>query len=226
MLNTGDKFGRLTVVKEVESDYGNNGRKYRKYLCICECGNYKEVREPYLTNGYTKSCGCLNNESRNKGRRKNRFNEFIIENNIVYVKMSNSESIMTCDVDIWETAKLHTWHLDDHGYAASRINGKIERFHVYYFGEYGKIIDHIDRNKLNNLRENIRNVDYVTNSRNVNKRKNNTTGYKGVSYDYRKNKYYAYINISPYKRKFLGYYDTPEEANEARLKAEEEYYTN
>ena len=56
---TGQKFGRLTVLKREGVGYRNNGQKYRTWLCECECGNEIVVRTSYLTLGETKSCGCL-----------------------------------------------------------------------------------------------------------------------------------------------------------------------
>ena len=224
IINIGDKFGLLTVLSKSDDIITKNGTKYRAYICQCECGNIKVTRGVYLENGYIKSCGCLNKSNRNSNSHK-RKNDFYINDNIVYVKMSNSEKIMMCDYYILEDAKHYTLHLDDRGYASARINGKLVRFHRYYFlTDDSKIIDHIDRNKLNNLKVNIREVSYVENNRNVDKKSNNTTGYKGVSYDKRRDKFYSYINISSRKRKFLGYFNTAEEANHARIIAENEYF--
>ena len=64
---TGQKFGRLTVVR---FDHSQNGRKY--YLCQCDCGNLKTVSSHSLKDGNTKSCGCLHKEiliQRNKENR-------------------------------------------------------------------------------------------------------------------------------------------------------------
>jgi hypothetical protein len=51
----------------------------------------------------------------------------------------------------------------------------------------------------------------------------NTSGVKGVSYVKRLNKYRAYINLGG-KQKYLGVYETIEEASKAREQAEEKYY--
>lgn len=60
-LNPGDKYGRLTVVAEVE------GSSYsRRILCKCDCGKNKIVDLVKLLNGNTKSCGCLKKELRIK----------------------------------------------------------------------------------------------------------------------------------------------------------------
>lgn len=52
---TGQKFGRLTVIKYVYSDKHHNA----VWQCQCKCGNIVEVRGDMLRNGNTKSCGCL-----------------------------------------------------------------------------------------------------------------------------------------------------------------------
>lgn len=54
---TGQKFGRLTVIKEVKTN-----SKLRYWLCKCNCGNEKIVRQSSLRDGTTKSCGCLTKE--------------------------------------------------------------------------------------------------------------------------------------------------------------------
>lgn len=50
---TGQIFGKLKVVKQVES---YNGSTY--WLCDCECGNTTIVSGFHLNSGHTKSCGC------------------------------------------------------------------------------------------------------------------------------------------------------------------------
>ena len=51
------KFGRLTVIKQVES---RNNRT--QWLCKCECGNELVVNRLNLISGNTKSCGCLRSD--------------------------------------------------------------------------------------------------------------------------------------------------------------------
>jgi len=55
---TGQRFGRLTVIKI-------NGRTKDKsvtWLCRCDCGNETIVVGQNLSNGNTKSCGCYHKE--------------------------------------------------------------------------------------------------------------------------------------------------------------------
>ena len=53
----GKRYGRLTVLKEVEKK-----NKKIMYLCKCDCGNTCIVQGNNLRSGHTKSCGCLKSE--------------------------------------------------------------------------------------------------------------------------------------------------------------------
>lgn len=62
MLNCGDRFGRLVVIK-----FHHKNARYQKYYeCRCDCGNTVVVNESNLRRGYVKSCKCLQQESRIK----------------------------------------------------------------------------------------------------------------------------------------------------------------
>lgn len=52
---TGEKFGRLTVIKD--SGQRNNQQQIM-WECKCDCGNTILVSTVHLTSGHTKSCGC------------------------------------------------------------------------------------------------------------------------------------------------------------------------
>lgn len=56
---TGLRFSRLTVIKRAD---GARGRV--RWECLCDCGNTVIVPAAYLTAGNTKSCGCLNRDSK------------------------------------------------------------------------------------------------------------------------------------------------------------------
>lgn len=63
---TGKNFGKLNVVK-----FSHMSEKHQAYfLCKCSCGNEKIIRGAYLTNGTTKSCGCLHKEVMRKIKEK------------------------------------------------------------------------------------------------------------------------------------------------------------
>jgi hypothetical protein len=51
---TGQRFGRLTVIKHI----GSNKFNKSIFLCKCDCGNEKIIIGSKLLNGETQSCGC------------------------------------------------------------------------------------------------------------------------------------------------------------------------
>lgn len=58
-IQPGDTFGRLTVIKQVESVRKPSGSMMSKFLCRCNCGKELCVLGQNLRTGNTKSCGCL-----------------------------------------------------------------------------------------------------------------------------------------------------------------------
>ena len=73
--------------------------------------------------------------------------------------------------------------------------------------------DHIDRDKLNCRRSNLRSVTKRGNRQNVASRKGASSQYRGVSWDKAAGKWVAGIGIDG-KRKYLGYFDDEDEAAE------------
>ena len=63
---TGNKFGRLTVVKYAET----NKHRQAMWLCSCECGGRVVTSGISLRQGLTRSCGCLHTEASRKPNRR------------------------------------------------------------------------------------------------------------------------------------------------------------
>lgn len=55
---TGQRFGRLVVLKYAENQEGRNP----KWTCKCDCGRVKDVTGRLLREGHVRSCGCLKSE--------------------------------------------------------------------------------------------------------------------------------------------------------------------
>lgn len=101
-------------------------------------------------------------------------------------------------------------------YAYTTICSKGKRKNIYMhrmvLGLSGsEIVDHINRNGLDNRRENLRVCTYSQNMCNSKTRKDNKSGYRGVSYCNRNKKWQAHINHLG-GQKNLGLFNTPEEA--------------
>ncbi len=124
------------------------------------------------------------------------------------------------DEDDFVRVSNKSWFLNDQGYALwanGKKNIRLHRFILDYYGD--KDIDHINRDKLDNRKSNLRIVDRSTNNFNAKVRVDNTSGYKGVHFFKPAQLWRAYIGGTK-KRVELGYFKTKEEAIEARKKAE------
>jgi len=120
------------------------------------------------------------------------------------------------DDDDYENYGSLKWSVDVHGYVVRqlRINRKRKNFYLHRLVNQtprGEITDHIDRNKLNNQKSNLRTATNSENSQNRNAY--SKTGYHGVyQADGTLNKYnrfVAFITICG-KKKYLGSFKTPE----------------
>jgi hypothetical protein len=101
-------------------------------------------------------------------------------------------------------------------------NLKIKELHRWIMNDpKGKYVDHINKNTLDNRRENLRVCNNSANLRNGKIRPNNKSGFTGVFQ--KKDKWGARIRVM-YKTVYLGYYDTFDKAVNARKKAEIKYF--
>jgi hypothetical protein len=103
------------------------------------------------------------------------------------------------------------------GYRYIELKGrKYPAHHIVWLLETGevptKFLDHIDGEKSNNHISNLREVTNKQNTENRGKQRNNTTGYKGVTYNKRLNKYIAQIQHNS-KQMHIGVYSTAYEAH-------------
>jgi hypothetical protein len=85
----------------------------------------------------------------------------------------------------------------------------------FKYNEVPQVIDHINRDKLDNRIVNLRSVTPQQNQFN--------RGGKGYCYDNKSNKYKAYISVNS-KDIHLGLFNTPEEATDAYINAKQIYH--
>lgn len=84
-------------------------------------------------------------------------------------------------------------------------------------------VDHINSDRLDNRRENLRIASNTENSRNKRKRHNTLSQYKGVTIHKASGLWHAQIKINK-RNHGLGYFHTEEAAHEAYCKAAQEHY--
>jgi hypothetical protein len=137
------------------------------------------------------------------------------------ILLSNGSAVLVSAIDFDELSKL-SWYLSNKGYATTSIkkpDGRksLSGIHRQILGlnfQDGKIVDHINGDKLDNRRENLRVCTAGENSRNQKINKRNTSGFKGVCFSKAGNKWMARIKVN-WINKYLGLFDTPEQAHAA-----------
>jgi len=119
-------------------------------------------------------------------------------------------------------------YLHPNGYRYIGIDGKLYFAHrlawLYMTGAFPPDqIDHINRARANNRFANLRAVTGSENQHNAKTRKDNKSGFKGVSYHAASQKWRAKIRLNNICQQ-LGSFFTPEEASAAYLAAQRIYH--
>lgn len=118
------------------------------------------------------------------------------------LQTSTGESVFIDDSDFEKLSKFK-WYLSN-GYAIS--NEKRKKMHrIILDAKPGEIVDHVDRNKLNNTRSNLRIVSKEENIHNQKKRSNTKNRFKGVFYQKKLNLWQARCRMN-HRDYFLGYF--------------------
>jgi len=117
--------------------------------------------------------------------------------------------------------------IDGDGYRVITVNGKRHKAHrlifLFVHGRWPKYeIDHINHDRDDNRIENLREATRPENARNQSIFKTNTSGYIGVSWHKRRERWHARIRVNG-KLVFLGSFTCKEEAAQARKEAERKY---
>lgn len=140
---------------------------------------------------------------------------------VLYNKQGEEVGRALIDSEYVDLITKHKWYLNSRGYVENKKIGKLHRFIMKPSEDM--VIDHINRNPLDNRRCNLRVCTQQQNILNKSMHSNNTSGVPGVSWDKSRNKWHAYIQIDG-KFKSLGRFKTIEEAMEVRRQAEIEYF--
>lgn len=120
--------------------------------------------------------------------------------------------------------------IDDMGYVRIGVNGKRYRAHqlawLYMTGEWpDEDVDHINGFRSDNRWENLRSVSRKVNlqNRRANNPANKTSGLLGASWSRQANRWTSCIRING-KTRYLGLYDTAEEAHAAYVDAKRKFH--
>lgn len=219
---TGQVFDKLKVIERAEDYIQPNGKRSPMWLCLCECGNKTIVRGNKLRDKVTRSCGCLRREElflRNK-----KYNNYNLDGEYGIGYTFKGEEFWF-DLEDYDKIKNYCWHYA-YDYIHTKIpsTGKVLALHRLIMNPSEEMcVDHINHNKFDNRKKNLRIVTSQQNSYNRTIYSRNTSGTTGVSYAKTKKKWRATISVDK-KWKHLGYFDKKEDAVKARKEAEEKYF--
>lgn len=143
------------------------------------------------------------------------------------IKLTQGKYAIVDDID-FSWLNQWKWYFGNSGYAMRKPWNKGENkaflmHRVIMNPKNDEQVDHINRNRLDNRRENLRIVTPHQQRFNMSKPKNNTSGYKGVSWSEERKKWVAQIQING-KNVPLGRYIDIAEAINARKEAERRYF--
>lgn len=186
----GRRFGRLSVLACVRAD---------RWRCACTCGTEHEAEGGHLRAGRIQSCGC-------KRRIERADPSPPPVRGAVWVALGHGYFTLIDKADAAQvTARV--WHRDASGYARSR-GVRLHRMLL----PHATFVDHIDGDKLNNRRANLRACTPKQSARNTCAR--GRSGYKGVSHFAPTNKWRARIRVDG-ETHYLGHYASAEDAAHA-----------
>jgi len=219
---TNQKFDRLTVINFSHIDENRQSHWWVK--CDCDNKSIHTVRGSQLRSGHTKSCGCLQKEVTIERQQKDNVYDLTGKYGIGYDFKDNSFEF---DLEDYEKINNYCWHKNKRGYIVSSTSEDEEdkkqtiRIHRIIMGvnDPNIEVDHIDRNKCNNKKYNLRLVNRRQNEVNKNLTINNKSGCQGVYFNIKLNKWHSQIYFNK-KKTHLGYYESIDDAIIARLKAE------
>ena len=222
MSRIGEKYNHWTIIGDAPDRIDASGKHHKRYLCRCDCGN-EVVKDYYKLKCGAKMCReCYLKILPNNGipfeHKENKY-DLSGEYGIGWTYNSNKEFYF--DIEDYEKIKDYCWYESKYGYivAYGRNYGKTIKMHTLLCCPG---CDHKNRLKYDNRKFNLRECTQNDNTKNRSIPKSNTSGFIGVSYDKRANKWIAYICCDK-KSHSLGSYTNKTDAIIARLKTEKEY---
>lgn len=176
---SGQTFGRLLVVG-LSRIY--NSVTY--WNCICECNKELLVERSWsqIKRAMYPSCGCWEKEEFTKKYLGKKVKSNIYEFFEDYGKcVFGNGKYFIFDLDDYEKIKDFYWSDDGKGYARTHAMNRMLLHRLLMNFPEGMMVDHIDRNTLNNRKNNLRVATPKQNNENTNKRRGKSSKYIGVS---------------------------------------------
>jgi len=143
---------------------------------------------------------------------------------ITMVTNPNTGVSFIIDSDDISVVNGRTWGTNSHGYVINYDKKKVVMLHREIMRcPENMVVDHINHNKTDNRKKNLRICTVAENAYNARTPTNNTSGQKGVSFSMRDNMWVAYISFGG-KLIQLGRFKSKDDAVRNRINAEVKYH--
>ncbi|MDM8534724.1 HNH endonuclease [Clostridiaceae bacterium HSG29] len=202
----------LKVLKEISerNKYGESIIELSKEYGFKKHTIYKELKKAGLNNG------------------KKKYNKYDLTGEFGVGYATNTQDVFYFDLEDYGKIKDFAWYYNKKTGNGFYMENKykcnsISLHRLIINAKKGEYVDHINRNTLDNRKENLRVCTNQQNGFNCTLKKNNTSGVSGVSWDKSRNKWSASIKYN-YKNIYLGRFDNKRDAIIARLKKEKELF--
>lgn len=224
MWEHGIQDSRLTIIEQTEDHVQPNGVHRAMYLCQCECGKTTIARGDSVKNGSIKSCGCLQIEKTiEMGHKNKKYNQYDLSGDYGVGLTSNTNREFYFDLEDYAKIKDYCW-CESVSCGTSRLATWKDKEFIFMHQLFGFTgYDHINRNGLDNRKTNFRMCTTQENTTNRSLTTRNTSGFVGVSFRSKENKWIAQIMVN-YKQIYLGIFSKKEDAIKCRLEAEVKYF--
>lgn len=221
---TGKRFGRLTVLGRNNNYQKEHNAHHPYWDCICDCGNKCVISGPSLRTGNTKSCGCYQKEMTSKASKKKNIYDFGHSDYVI--GYATNGGMFKVDREDYSVIRDYCWCINPNGYLVawdSQTKKLIYLHRLLTKPAPGLVVDHINGDRTDNRRINLRMCSQQNNSRNRNLSSNSSTGVCGIRYYPEMDLWGAYIFVDG-KQIYLGSYQNKEDAVNARMEAEDNYF--
>lgn len=156
--------------------------------------------------------------------KKKNSNRFVDKGNY-YEMYDNNDNMCIIDKEDYEKVSQFYWgKYSGSNYFCSCGGGSKKWLHRYLIGaDFGEYVDHINNNCNDYRQSNLRICNNAENNRNRWLQINNTSGYPGVCWTKREQKWRARIKVDG-REIHLGYFENKNDAIFAKRCAEEKYF--
>lgn len=158
---------------------------------------------------------------------KKKYNQYDLSGEYGIGWTTNTNKEFYFDLEDYEKIKDYCWveEVGTTGYHSvrARVPGESKHVIMSWVIVGDKWYDHINRNALDNRKENLRKTTRAENNRNCSISKNNTSGIIGLYWNKRNNNWRSSITVNR-KRIELGSFKNKDDAIIARLAAEAKYF--